>query len=189
MDLPGEPFAYSIYLGDYHAPLSSFYLLSLGVLCGVLWQRTRQKRYINLLGGTLTWSILANSWSLPLQGLAIGLWALANYRDWRKIPLGLVYGAALVWLAANVYLAHISLRPQPSIRRHLSSWHLTLNTAAVAFLIFSFSDHRPLALLKLMFRPRAATWLGAAWSDCCFFPSFSTSMISTRECMSGSIPR
>ena len=33
-------------------------------------------------GCTLTWTLLANTWVLPLQGLAILLWLAVNWRDW-----------------------------------------------------------------------------------------------------------
>ncbi|HRP03739.1 MAG TPA: DUF2298 domain-containing protein, partial [Opitutaceae bacterium] len=34
LDLPGEPFSYSIFLGDYHAPLASYLLLGLAAISG-----------------------------------------------------------------------------------------------------------------------------------------------------------
>jgi hypothetical protein len=122
LELPGEPFSYSIYLGDYHAPLSGYYLLGLCAMAMLLWSRTRQRRYAAIAGCTLTWTVLANTWALPLQAIGIAVWLLANLRDWRRLALPAAAGAAAVWLAAWVYLSDFTasaagydaaLRPVP----------------------------------------------------------------------------
>ena len=56
-------------------------------------------------GCTLTWTLLANTWVLPLQGLAIALWIAVNWRDWRRLVPAVAAGAAIIWLAAWVYLS------------------------------------------------------------------------------------
>jgi hypothetical protein len=104
MALPGEPFAYSIYWGDYHATLSSYYLLGLSAMGMMLWARVRLRRYAAFVGGVLTWSVLANPWSLPLQGLLTVGWIAANFREWRRLVIPVAAGAAFVWLLASVYL-------------------------------------------------------------------------------------
>src|ERR1035438_3544502 len=104
MDLPGEPFSYSIQLGDYHAPLSGYYLLGVCAMAMLLWARFRQRRYAVAAGCTLTWTLLANPWVLPLQGIGVLAWLLVNYRDWRRLVPSVVAGAAAIWLAAWVYL-------------------------------------------------------------------------------------
>lgn len=108
MELPGEPFAYSIYLGDFHAPLASYPLLGIGVLCGLLWLRERRRRYVALAGATLTWTLLANTWSLPLQALGLGAWVIWNYRHLRELVVWLAVGAATIWLSAWVYLSEFT---------------------------------------------------------------------------------
>jgi Uncharacterized membrane protein (DUF2298) len=105
LELPGEPFSYSIYLGDYHAPLSGYYLLGLGAMAMMLWAGTALRRYAVIVGATLTWTLLANTWSLPLQGIGIAAWLLVNYRAWRSLLPSVAAGAAAVWLVAWVYLS------------------------------------------------------------------------------------
>ena len=105
LELPGEPFSYSIYLGDYHAPLSGYYLLGLCAMAILLWNRTRQARYAVVAGCTLTWTLLANTWVLPLQALGVVAWLAYYYRDWRRLVPSVAAGAAGVWLLAWVYLS------------------------------------------------------------------------------------
>jgi hypothetical protein len=105
LDLPAEPFSYSIQLGDYHAPLSGYYLMGLGVMAMLLYARQGQRRYAAFTGGTLTWTLLANPWVLPLQGLGIAAWLAAQARAWRRLVPAVAAGAALVWLAAWTYLS------------------------------------------------------------------------------------
>jgi uncharacterized membrane protein len=105
LELPGEPFSYSIYLGDYHAPLSGYYLLGLCAMAMLLWSRSRQRRYAVIAGCTLTWTVLANTWALPLQAIGIAAWLLANLRDWRHLVSSVAAGAAAIWLSAWVYLS------------------------------------------------------------------------------------
>jgi len=104
LELPGEPFSYSIFLGDYHPPLSGFYLLCVAILAGGLYEVTQQKRFIAIVGATLTWNLLSNTWTLPLQGAVIGLWCLWHWRKAdRFVPL-LAVGAGMIWLLALGYL-------------------------------------------------------------------------------------
>ena len=105
MELPGEIYSYVVFLGDYHAPLSGYYLLGLCAMGMLLWTRTRQDRYAVIAGCTLTWTLLANTWVLPLQGLAIAMWLAVNWRNWRRLVPAVAAGAAIVWLAAWVYLS------------------------------------------------------------------------------------
>jgi len=104
MELPGEPFSYSIQLGDYHAPLSGYYLMGVCAMAMLLWSGFRQRRYAVVAGGTLTWTLLANPWVLPLQAIGVLAWLLASHRDWRRLVPSVLAGAAIIWLAAWVYL-------------------------------------------------------------------------------------
>jgi uncharacterized membrane protein len=78
LQLPAESFSYSIYLGDYHPPLAGLYLLMVALLVlGEYHLGEARQRHV-LLGmaaATLPWSLVANMWSMPLQGLLVGLWA------------------------------------------------------------------------------------------------------------------
>jgi hypothetical protein len=105
LELPGEIFSYVAYLGDYHAPLSGYYLMGIGAMSMILWAHTRLKRYGAIVGCTLTWTLLADTWVLPLAGIAVGGWLLANFRDWRPLTASVAAGAATVWLLAWAYLA------------------------------------------------------------------------------------
>jgi len=105
MDLPGEEFSYVTYLGDYHAPLSGYSLLGLCAMAMILWARLRLARFAVIVGCTLTWTVLANTWILPLQGLLILAWLFANAPEWRRLVPAVAGGAAAVWLAAWVYLS------------------------------------------------------------------------------------
>ncbi|MFY9926178.1 MAG: hypothetical protein WAK51_16990 [Opitutaceae bacterium] len=105
LELPGEPFSYSIYLGDYHPPLSGYYLLGLCAMAMLLWARTRQYRYAAIAGCTLTWTLLANTWVLPLQAIGIGAWLAFNWRDARRLVPAVMAGAATIWLLTWVYLS------------------------------------------------------------------------------------
>ena len=105
MELPGEIYSYVVFLGDFHAPLSGYYLLGLCAMAMLLWTRTGLSRYAAITGSTLTWTLLANTWVLPLQGLAIFMWIAVNWRDWRRLVPAVAAGAAIVWLAAWVYLS------------------------------------------------------------------------------------
>ncbi|CAM2842515.1 DUF2298 domain-containing protein [Rariglobus hedericola] len=104
VELSGEWFSYSVSLGDYHAPLAGFYLLALGVLSVVLAERTKLRRYTFLVGATLTWTVMANTWSFPLQLMAVGAWCMWNRSRWRVDWPMVVLGAAATWLAAAIYL-------------------------------------------------------------------------------------
>lgn len=99
--LPSETFAYLTYLGDYHPPLSGFYLLMLALLCIALAEAgTAAGAAEALLAATIPLCAIANGWTLPLQGLLVVTWLA--YRTttgrpiaWRMLAAGLVVSAAL----------------------------------------------------------------------------------------------
>ena len=105
LDLPGEIFSYVAYLGDYHAPISGYYLMGLAAMSVLLWNASRLRRYPVIAGCTLTWTLLSDTWVLPLMAIAVAGWLLASYRDWRHHLPSVAAGAAGVWLAAWVYLS------------------------------------------------------------------------------------
>jgi hypothetical protein len=141
LELPGEPFSYSIYLGDYHAPLSGYYLLGLGAMAMILWSQYRLRRYAVFVGCTLTWCILANTWALPLQSLGIAAWLLFNLRDWRLVVPAVAGGAAAVWLVAWVYL---------------SAFTASAAGYGAVFRIVPWHEHTPPLLLLIFMLPTVA---------------------------------
>jgi hypothetical protein len=162
MELPGEIYSYVVFLGDYHAPLSGYYLLGLCAMGMLLWTRTRQLRYAAISGATLTWTLLANTWVLPLQGLLIMLWLAVNWRDWRRLVPAVAGGAAVVWLAAWVYLSAFTaaasgydtaVRMVPWVEHTPPLLFLIFFLPTVAFIILGFASGSPqgrrLALLWL----------------------------------------
>lgn len=104
LEVQSEPYAYNIFLGDYHPPFSGFYLIGVTVIGIVLWERTRQRSYALLVGATLTWSILSHTWVMPLHALGVGAWAFWNWRNWRELWPWIIAGVAAIWFASWVYL-------------------------------------------------------------------------------------
>jgi uncharacterized membrane protein len=141
MELPGEIYSYVVFLGDYHAPLSGYYLLGLCAMAMLLWTRTRQSRYAAIAGSTLTWTLLANTWVLPLQGLAIAMWLAVNWRDWKRLVPAVAAGAALVWLASWVYL---------------SAFTAAASGYDTAVRMVPWNEHTPPLLFLLFFLPTVA---------------------------------
>jgi hypothetical protein len=162
MELPAEIYSYVVFLGDYHAPLSGYYLLGLCAMGMLLWTRTRQLRYACISGATLTWTLLANTWVLPLQGLLLALWLAVNWREWRRLVPAVAGGAAIVWLAAWVYLSAFTsaasgydtaVRLVPWVEHTPPLLFVLLFLPTVAFILLGFASGnaqgRRLALLWL----------------------------------------
>jgi hypothetical protein len=101
--LPTETFAYLTSLGDYHPPLSGFYLLALALLCIALIEgKQAEKPAHALLAASIPPCAIANGWTLPLQGLLVATWLC--YRvwdrrtvDWRMLGAGLVSSGLLCY--------------------------------------------------------------------------------------------
>ena len=88
MDLPGEQMSYSTFLGDYHPPLSGFYLLGLVLLAFNLWSNGATRWVLFIVGASLPWCAVADTWNLPLMVLGLAAWAAYHHRrviddDWR----------------------------------------------------------------------------------------------------------
>ncbi len=152
MELPGEIYSYVVFLGDYHAPLSGYYLLGLCAMAMMLWTRTRQLRYAGIAGSTLTWTLLANTWVLPLQGLAVFMWLAVNWRDWRRLVPAVAAGAAAIWLAAWVYLSAFTsaasgydtaVRWVPAIEHTPPLLFILFLLPTIAFIILGFVSGSP----------------------------------------------
>ena len=101
--LPLETFAYLTYLGDYHPPLSGFYLLMLALLCIALVEAgTHAGAAQALLAATIPLCAIANGWTLPLQGLLVVTWiayraAARRPLAWRMLAMGLLIAATLCY--------------------------------------------------------------------------------------------
>jgi hypothetical protein len=170
MDLPAEPFAYSIYLGDYHAPLSGYYLMGISAMAAILWARTRLLRYPMILGGTLTWVLLANPWVLPLQGLATLGWLAFGWREARRLVFAVAVGAAAVWLTTQSFL---------------SNFTSAASDVRTSFKVVPWDYHTPPLLLLLVLLPTFALialgfasgspkgrWLAGLWLALLVFSEF-----------------
>ncbi len=101
--LPSETFAYLTYLGDYHPPLSGFYLLMLALLCIAVAEAEQDSGIAQaVLTATIPLCAIANGWTLPLQVLLVLTWiayraATGRPLDWRMLASGLVVTAALCY--------------------------------------------------------------------------------------------
>jgi uncharacterized membrane protein len=171
--LPSETFAYLTALGDYHPPLSGFYLLAVGLLCIVLLEREGVGRRTAraaaaLLAATLPLCAIANGWTLPLQGLLVATWiasrVLRRRLDWRAVDwpalgVGLVGAAALCYpflstfgYRAADYDVHLRLVPAGAHTPPLLGAIVLAPTLAAIVL--------PLALGE---RRRILRWISALW--------------------------
>jgi uncharacterized membrane protein len=168
LELPAEPFSYSIQLGDYHAPLSGYYLMGVGVMAMLLWSSRRQRRYAAIAGGTLTWTLLANPWVLPLQGLGLAAWLAANPRDWRRLLPSVAAGAALVWLAAWAYLSVFTAAGYNTALRPVARLD---HTAPLEFILVMLPTIG-LVLLALLSGTARGVRLGLLWLGLLLFSEF-----------------
>jgi uncharacterized membrane protein len=102
--LPSETFAYLTALGDYHPPLSGFYLLALALLCIALLEtaQARARATQAVLAATIPVCAIANGWSFPLQGLLVAAWVASRMArrhppDWRALVAGGIGATALCY--------------------------------------------------------------------------------------------
>lgn len=102
-ELPAENLSYLIALGDYHPPVSGFYLLALALLCIAITERGENSRLAQMiLAATIPLTIVSNAWNLPLQGLLIAAWAATRVVGRKPVDLpalagGLFAGFLLVY--------------------------------------------------------------------------------------------
>jgi len=170
LELPGEPFSYSIFLGDYHAPLSSYLLLGVAAIAMILWGRDPRRRYAAAIGATLTWTLLANTWALPLQALGIGGWLLYQRRHFLRLAPWIAAGAAAIWMLSWVYL---------------SAFTTAASGYGTALRLVPMDEHAPPLLFVLFLFPtlglcvlgwisgiRAGRWLAQLWLVLIVFSEF-----------------
>ena len=119
--LPSETFAYLTALGDYHPPLSGFYLLMLALLCIALAESGCSSPLPQaVLAATIPVCAIANGWTVPLQGLLIVAWVASRVATrrpvaWRMLAVGLLVAATLCYpfLSTFAYRSadyHITLK-------------------------------------------------------------------------------
>jgi uncharacterized membrane protein len=172
MDLPGEPFAYSIYLGDYHPTLSGYYATLVAVLALTLYHREKLGRYLAIVGACVSWSIVADTWNLPLELLALGAWCLYNFRDLRTgnkilcLATGAVAGYASIYPYFR-YFAVASGDYNTSLK--LVKWDT--HTPPLLFLLFLLPPIG-LSVLALFSREKSTIWLGRLGVGLLFFGEF-----------------
>jgi uncharacterized protein DUF2298 len=100
---PMETFSYLLQLGDYHPPLSGFYLLALALLCIALIEAGADARAPTaFIAATIPLCAIANGWSLPFQALLVFAWGASRVWDrrpidWRMLAAGLFVSAALCY--------------------------------------------------------------------------------------------
>jgi uncharacterized membrane protein len=103
LELPAETFAYLLSLGDYHPPLSGFYLLMLAMLCLAAIETSREVRYAQAcLAASVVLCAIANGWTLPLQAALVLTWMAYRLRegrppDWRMLAAGTLVAAVLCY--------------------------------------------------------------------------------------------
>jgi hypothetical protein len=170
LEVPGEPLSYMVFLGDYHPPFSGFYLLAIAVLAAGLWQQTLQRRYAFLVGATLTWMILSNTWTFPLLAMAVGVWALWNAQHWRKVVPAVALGAAVVWTICAGYLLPFAAAAQEyKTAFRLIPWDS--HTPPLLFLIYLFPT-LAIAVCAVYSRSRAGVWAGLTACAALLFSEF-----------------
>jgi uncharacterized membrane protein len=170
LELPGEIFSYVAYLGDYHAPLSGYYLMGLCTMAMLLWSRSRQDRYAWIVGCTVTWTLLADTWVLPLMGIGVAAWLLVSYREWRRLVPSVAAGAAVIWLAAWVYLSAFTASAagyETAIK--LVPWKL--HTPPLLLILFMLPSIA-LITLALVSGNREGRRLGALWLGILLFTEY-----------------
>ena len=110
-ELPLENFGYQYYVGDYHPPLGSFFLLALALALMAAIECGRMARLgPAALGLTVPCMLIVNTWIFPLHVLLLGGWWLLRKPDdrWRDL-VGLVAGGAAGFVLAWPFLARFAL--------------------------------------------------------------------------------
>lgn len=140
LELPAENFSYLIALGDYHPPISGFFLLALALLCIAMLEREESPRWAQLiLAATIPITIASNAWNLPLQGLLVAGWGISRMIG-RK-PLDLLA------LAAGLFAGFVLIFP---FLTHFAMRSLDYNTA---LLPVRPGEHTPWMLALFQFYP------------------------------------
>jgi len=160
MDLPGEPFSYSIYLGDYHPTLSGYYVVLVALLALTYYNRDKLGRYLAIAGACFSWTIVSDPWNLPLELLALVAWCLFNIRD-------LITGNKLLCLVAGGLGGYISIYPyfryfgvnSGDFNTKLEFVRWDAHTPPLLFLLFLLPPIG-LSIVALFSQDKTTIWLG-----------------------------
>jgi hypothetical protein len=185
MDLPGEPFAYSIYLGDYHPPLSGYYLALVAILALTLYHREKLGAYLAIPGACFSWSIVSDTWNLPVELIALVGWCFYNFfgnlcrvvfygRNFRELEiwkiLYLIAGGVGGYLTIYPYFRHFAVSMADyNTSMKLVEWDAHSPILLwVLFMLPAFA----LSILALFSRERSTFWLGVLGFALLFFTEF-----------------
>ena len=172
--LPSETFAYLTSLGDYHPPLSGFFLLALALLCIARLETGAGSRVVEaVLAATVPVCAISNAWSLPLQGLLVATWvvhrvASRNGPDWRALAAGALGAMALCYpfLSSFAYRAAdyavVLRRVEPALHTPLLPGMIVLTPVIVAIVA-------PAALGE---RRRWVLWSSLLWGGLLLLSEF-----------------
>jgi uncharacterized membrane protein len=126
LELPSETFAYLTSVGDYHPPLSGFYLLMLALLCLALVESGVESRFAQaVLAASIVLCAIANGWTAPLQAVLVSTWIA--YRLWHGRPPDWKWLASGFFVAAGLcypFLQGFALR---SVDYNLTLRHVAAN--------------------------------------------------------------
>lgn len=105
--LPTETFGYLASLGDYHAPLGGFMLLTLALACiALLHTKPHDRSALAVLVVSVPLSIITNAWTFPLQAALVGTWLIFQHATRRSLD----WSVLIVAGAASVLLIYPHLR-------------------------------------------------------------------------------
>lgn len=165
VQMPMETFSYLLSLGDYHPPLSGFYLLALALLCLAMIESGQETRVSQaVLAGTIPLCIVSNGWSAPFQGLIVLAWIgfRLRYRkpvDWRMLAGGALLTGALCYPFLSTY-AYRAADIQAKVSFLSAAEHTPILLGAI--LLFPVLI---IVLLPIAFgeRKRWAVWCAGFW--------------------------
>jgi uncharacterized membrane protein len=176
LQLPGEPFSYSIYLGDYHPPLAGIYLLFIALLVlgeYHLGDPASRQVLLGLAAATLPLSLVSNVWSMPLQAMLVGSWvgyAACRRVLERKDVIALLVGGGVTFFLVLGYLSKFI----PATTGYNTSIKLVPHgehTPPVLLLLFLFPVIATV-VAGLISRHKAVFWVGLLWLALFLFTEF-----------------
>ena len=144
---PLESFGYTLFIGDYHPPLSSFLVLCMYASALLLWMRDRQKTiYVYIMSLALPLTLICNAWVFPLLVIAYVGWIVYCYQmgiaiPWRAIIVSVVGGFFLAYPFLSYFAqqslgASIKMTPaaqySPLVLVLLQHWPAILMVALLA---------------------------------------------------------
>lgn len=133
-DHPLEPFSSMYLLGDYHPPLGGFFVLALSMVVFIR-LGSEARRSAAVLGFSLPFAAVINTWILPLQAVLVATWPiwlrLRHLRvPWIGLLLGLSAGCILFFPFLTYFASSgspIYIRTLPAIERTTMSSMVVLH--------------------------------------------------------------